>query len=488
LIAISAFYIYLSYLETQRRKALTTLFTRFKALLASRATYLRITSHYISTPITKMQGTIELLASGITSTSSSTSTGSTKANPTNTNSSTTTTNPKAGETISPSSNSNTANSTPTNSTNSSSTNLPPPVALATTTTTLTIPENAIVVANNGLKNLANHASELLTEGQSLTGQQQANIHNLEKKKGLSFLTHPAFWLPVVVISTIVILLNIIFIQASRYAPTAITIFSQLMLGFVGALALGVSYYFYQQRKEQTKLTKQQQDIETEFNLRQANFIAEASNKLNDDILVLEGVKKDIAKYPKVSGFTDGLKDLKAIANQLEKLASLSKNVPGLTWNTNLNQTIATATQNIQPLADKQNVTITSNNLKSTTQVAVEEQALTHLITAPIKNAIQASQPGNQIKLTQTTNPKDKQHPIQLTITDQGQGIPADQLANIFTPFNSAHSLERFTDTGLGLDLYLCKVITTQYNATIDITSQEGEGTTVALGFSELTNK
>jgi surface protein len=485
LIAISAFYIYLSYLETQRRKALTTLFTRFKALLASRATYLRITSHYISTPITKMQGTIELLASGITSTSSSTSTGSTKANPTNTNSSSTTTNPKAGETISPSSNSNTANSTPTNSTNSSSTNLPPPVALATTTTTLTIPENAIVVANNGLKNLANHASELLTEGQSLTGQQQANIHNLEKKKGLSFLTHPAFWLPVVTISTIVILLNIIFIQASRYAPTAITIFSQLMLGFVGALALGVSYYFYQQRKEQTKLTKQQQDIETEFNLRQANFIAEASNKLNDDILVLEGVKKDIARYPKVSGFTDGLKDLKAIANQLEKLASLSKNVPGLTWNTNLNQTIATATQNIQPLADKQNVTITSNNLKSTTQVAVEEQALVHLITAPIKNAIQASQPGNQIKLTQTTNPKDKQHPIQLTITDQGQGIPADQLANIFTPFNSAHSLERFTDTGLGIDLYLCKVITTQYNATIDITSQEGEGTTVALGFSDV---
>ena len=409
LLALSALYGYSSYMENQRRKAMQALIDRFKTLLASRATYLRITSHYISTPITKMQGTIELLASGITSTSSSTSTGSTKANPTtNINSSSTTTNPKAGETISPSSNSNTANPTPTNSTNSSSTNLPPPVALATTTTTLTIPENAIVVANNGLKNLANHASELLTEGQSLTGQQQANIHNLEKKKGLSFLTHPAFWLPVVVISTIVILLNIIFIQASRYAPTAITIFSQLMLGFVGALALGVSYYFYQQRKEQTKLTKQQQDIETEFNLRQANFIAEASNKLNDDILVLEGVKKDIAKYPKVSGFTDGLKDLKAIANQLEKLASLSKNVPGLTWNTNLNQTIATATQNIQPLADKQNVTITSNNLKSTTQVAVEEQALTHLITAPIKNAIQASQPGNQIKLTQTTNPKDKQ--------------------------------------------------------------------------------
>ncbi|MCA9344171.1 sensor histidine kinase, partial [Candidatus Saccharibacteria bacterium] len=78
-------------------------------------------------------------------------------------------------------------------------------------------------------------------------------------------------------------------------------------------------------------------------------------------------------------------------------------------------------------------------------------------------------------------PNNTNLPIQITITDHGKGIPPEQLNNIFTPFNSAHSLEHFTDTGLGLDLYLCKVITEQYNANLTITSQPGEGTTVIVG-------
>ena len=477
-------------METKRRQAIQALITRFKSMLAARATFLRITSHYISTPITKMQGVVELLASGITSTSSNSSSSTSKPN--TTNRSTNNSNPdypKAGTTISPT-NPTTTNPTNTSSTNSSSNStnstnsnqpLPPPVALAASVTTLTIPENSIVAAKSGLKSLANHSAELLAEGQSLTGAQQANIRNLEQKKGLSFLTNPNFWLPVVVISTTVVLLNFIFIQANRYTPTAITILSQLLLGFVGVIALGVSYYFYRQQKATTALLKTEQTIEQEFNTRQANFISEASNKLSDDLLLLDGISKDIAKYPKVAGFTDGLKDLKQIVAQLEKLSQLSKYVPGLNWSTNLSQTISNTTKDLDNLANKQGVTITTNNLTLGTLVAIESSALNHLIAAPLKNAIKASPAGNQVTITQTTNPKDKLHPITLTITDQGKGIPANKLQDIFTPFNSAHSLERFTDTGLGLDLYLAKVVTEAYGATIDITSQEDIGTTTTIG-------
>jgi signal transduction histidine kinase len=61
LVAISGLYGYGSFQEQQRRKALIELTNRFKASLAARATYLEITSHYIKTPITKMQGVSELL-------------------------------------------------------------------------------------------------------------------------------------------------------------------------------------------------------------------------------------------------------------------------------------------------------------------------------------------------------------------------------------------------------------------------------------------
>ena len=370
--------------------------------------------------------------------------------------------------------------------------------LATTATTLTIPEASIVASKSAIKSLTNHANELLDEGQSLTGRQQANIRNLEQRKGLSFLTHPFFWLPVVVISTLVVLLNIIFIQAERYTPTAITIASQLILGFVGVIALGVSYYFYRSFQSQRQALLTEQEIEQEFNARQANFIADAYNKLNDDIMILEGVSQDLAKYPKVRNFNQGLNELKDIVSQLEKLSNLSKHVPGLQYHTNLSSTISTTLTNLRSLADQQNITITTNNIKPNQNVNIEANALTHLLSAPLKNAISASTAGSNIELSQsihkanksnqinkpntvTTNPNNTNLPIQITITDHGKGIPPEQLNNIFTPFNSAHSLEHFTDTGLGLDLYLCKVIAEQYNANLTITSQPGEGTTVIVG-------
>ena len=87
LLALSALYGYSSYLENKRRQALQALITRFKSLLSARATFLRITSHYINTPITKIQGTIELLAMGTTSTTTANTT-TASTNTTNNNSST----------------------------------------------------------------------------------------------------------------------------------------------------------------------------------------------------------------------------------------------------------------------------------------------------------------------------------------------------------------------------------------------------------------
>lgn len=484
LLALSGLYGYSSYLENHRRKALVALIARFKALLSARATYLRITSHYINTPVTKMQGVIELLSSGVITTTSSASTSSTTnttgANPnsaTNSPSSTNTpdgtntpTTPPANPTTPPNTPSSPSGSSPSASAH-----------LAATSTSLTIPEGPIVAAQSAIKSLTNHAAELLDEGQSLTGRQQASIHQLEKQKGLSFLTHPAFWLPVTVISTLTVLLNIIFIQAHRYPPTAITIASQLLLGFVGVIALAVSYYFYSQAKRQKQTLATQQSLETDFNARQTSFITEAANKLSDDLLILEGVAKDIAKYPKTTSFSDGLAELKTVINQLAKFSQLTKIVPGLSYQTDLSKSLASATSNLQPLADKQSVTITSQQLVPGTLVDVEDQALDHLLSAPLKNAIQASNQGSQVTISQSANPKDKHHPILLTISDTGKGIPASKLADIFTPFNSAHSLERFSDTGLGLDLYLAKVLAEAYGLTLDLASTEGQGSVVSLG-------
>jgi signal transduction histidine kinase len=62
--------------------------------------------------------------------------------------------------------------------------------------------------------------------------------------------------------------------------------------------------------------------------------------------------------------------------------------------------------------------------------------------------------------------------VVLSVQDQGCGIPADQLDEIFQPFRS--SFQR----GTGLGLAIVHRIVTDYNGSIQVSSTVGVGTTV----------
>jgi two-component system sensor histidine kinase PilS (NtrC family) len=64
--------------------------------------------------------------------------------------------------------------------------------------------------------------------------------------------------------------------------------------------------------------------------------------------------------------------------------------------------------------------------------------------------------------------------VVLTVQDQGCGIPAADLDSIFQPFRS--SFER----GTGLGLAIVHRVVTDYNGSIDVSSQVGVGTTVSV--------
>jgi two-component system sensor histidine kinase PilS (NtrC family) len=64
----------------------------------------------------------------------------------------------------------------------------------------------------------------------------------------------------------------------------------------------------------------------------------------------------------------------------------------------------------------------------------------------------------------------------LTVTDQGVGIPHDELENIFQPFRSSFG------KGTGLGLAIVYRIVSDYNAAIDVNSEPGQGTTFRVTF------
>jgi two-component system sensor histidine kinase SenX3 len=70
--------------------------------------------------------------------------------------------------------------------------------------------------------------------------------------------------------------------------------------------------------------------------------------------------------------------------------------------------------------------------------------------------------------------------MQLAISDQGLGIPADQIDRVFDRFRRIHEEGPYVFDGVGLGLPLVKQVVEQHGGAIEVQSVEGKGSTFTL--------
>lgn len=107
----------------------------------------------------------------------------------------------------------------------------------------------------------------------------------------------------------------------------------------------------------------------------------------------------------------------------------------------------------------------------------DEERFEEIISNLVGNAIKFSQSGN-IKL-EVGRFEDK---IKIEVSDQGIGIPKQAIPYLFKRFYRAQSAVDRGIAGTGLGLYMVKQSVEQYNGSITVSSQEGEGTIVTVLF------
>lgn len=87
--------------------------------------------------------------------------------------------------------------------------------------------------------------------------------------------------------------------------------------------------------------------------------------------------------------------------------------------------------------------------------------------------------GEEPVISVSARPLGKQ--VQLTVADNGMGIPTHELPRVFDRgFTGSNGRSRGGSTGMGL--YLCRRLAGFLELGLDITSEEGKGTTVTLTF------
>ncbi len=123
-------------------------------------------------------------------------------------------------------------------------------------------------------------------------------------------------------------------------------------------------------------------------------------------------------------------------------------------------------------AEKRQVTLRVTGYPCT--VKADRELISELAYNLCDNAIRYNRPGGLVEL----NACDKT----LTVSDNGIGIPNSHLPRIFERFYRVDKSRSKETGGTGLGLAIVKYIAERHGATLDLTSREGEGTTVKVIF------
>ncbi|MEE9162354.1 MAG: HAMP domain-containing sensor histidine kinase [Candidatus Neomarinimicrobiota bacterium] len=100
----------------------------------------------------------------------------------------------------------------------------------------------------------------------------------------------------------------------------------------------------------------------------------------------------------------------------------------------------------------------------------DESKLRRVFVHLLKNSLQALEPQGLIDI----DIQRQDSGVQVVVSDDGRGIPSDDLERIFDPYFTTH------DKGYGLGLAIVKNIIDEMNGTIIVESEAGEGTKVTL--------
>ncbi len=167
-----------------------------------------------------------------------------------------------------------------------------------------------------------------------------------------------------------------------------------------------------------------------------------------------------------------------LVNELLDVARIEENTFNLeTKEVAIDRIIQEITDDLKEAAEKKKITINIEHPeKRLPTLLLDSDKIRIAFTNIIDNAIKYSKPESAINvryaLTTTS--------LAIMISDQGIGIPKDQMYRLFTRFFRGQNASTYHTDGSGLGLYIAKTIIERQGGVISAESEEGKGTTFTV--------
>lgn len=142
----------------------------------------------------------------------------------------------------------------------------------------------------------------------------------------------------------------------------------------------------------------------------------------------------------------------------------------------INKILDIENSSVKVMADQKNIDIKIDIDPGISEIEVDINRMKQVIENMLSNAVKFSFPDSLITI-KVAKINDN---IQISVIDQGQGIPKKELPNLFKPFQKISVKPTAKEKSTGLGLMIIKKIVELHNGTIKVESKLNKGTTFTI--------
>lgn len=268
------------------------------------------------------------------------------------------------------------------------------------------------------------------------------------------------------------------VVAGALKPNIVNMLIQALVVAVIASLLWVVIRRFRRTREELQIARQTAESEAALLRKRSAFIYGASSKLSSKLSDFEaGIANLDPNDKNVGPLNKKTAELRDLLNRLSTISKLEANM-ALTSTTTIDaaQLLDEAAVTYQKKFADVGAKLQLDGPKSV-MVNGDAEMLRQVFLAIIDNAAKfmPAQAG-LLDIAYTTRGRH----VTFVFTDNGAGIPADKLPELFQPFSRIDGVMAFNRQGQGLSLYISRLCIEIMGGTIALSSQQGRGTTVSI--------
>jgi signal transduction histidine kinase len=214
-----------------------------------------------------------------------------------------------------------------------------------------------------------------------------------------------------------------------------------------------------------------------------DFVSYASHEIRTPIYAIKGFL-DLILSGKVEDPNVRQEFLQRVANGVERLSALASDLLDSSriqsgqmrvscQTMDIRDMVQEVVDSLQALAHIKELEIVYRQPPNPLMVSGDKLRLHQVMINLLQNAMHYSQPGQKVNVGATN----AEGGVLVTVTDQGMGIPAQDIPRVFDKFFRVDSEANRATTGSGLGLYISRSIIDLHGGQIGVNSEPGKGST-----------